>query len=444
MHSVAFYTLGCKVNQYETDAMMGLFESKGYKLVNFNDAADVYVINTCTVTSEGARKSRQVIRRAIKKNPESIVAVVGCYSQIAAKEIEKIKGVDLIVGTKEKHKIVELIERTAKSHRNLLPFVHVKDINNLNVFEEISPYIYKERTRAFVKIQEGCNQYCSYCIIPYARGPIRSRKLKEILKEVKELSNKGFKEIVLTGIHLGIYGKGSNDEKINNKEIGLKNILEELIKIEGIERIRLSSIEPTEVSEEIIYIMKNSGKVCPHLHIPLQSGSREILNKMNRPYNPDQYRKIVSRIREGVKDVAITTDIMVGFPGETQDLFEETLRFVQEIEFSRTHIFKYSPHYGTAAASLPDQVPSKVKDIRSSILENIAKEQEYKFYKGFLGRTLKVLIEQEYNKSDNLMTGYTENYIPVNLSCNHTLQGTIQDVKLKELKEGYVFGVKTS
>ena len=361
MPSAAFYTLGCKVNQYETDAMMGLFESKGYKLVDFDDTADVYVINTCTVTSQGARKSRQIIRRAVKKNPDSIIAVVGCYSQVAEEEIKKIEGVDLILGTKDKHKIVELVESIAKSHRNLSPFVHVCDISKLNVFEEISPYIYKERTRAFIKIQEGCEQYCSYCIIPYARGPARSREPKAILREAKKLSERGFKEIVLTGIHLGTYGKGLNNEKITNKGIGLEYILKELIKIDGIERIRLSSIEPTEISKELIDIMKNSSKICPHLHIPLQSGSYKILKKMNRPYTPEQYKKIISKIREEIKDVAISTDVMVGFPGETQDLFDETLKFIEEIGFSRTHIFKYSPHPETLAASLPDQVPSKVK-----------------------------------------------------------------------------------
>ncbi|HHY13486.1 MAG TPA: tRNA (N(6)-L-threonylcarbamoyladenosine(37)-C(2))-methylthiotransferase MtaB, partial [Thermoanaerobacterales bacterium] len=429
MPSIAFYTLGCKVNQCESDAMIGLFKNKGYELVDFSDIADIYVINTCTVTKGGARKSRQIIRRAIKRNPQSIVVAVGCYPQVAVEEIKKIKGVDLILGTRDKNKIFELVENMVEPCQSS-PLVHVSDINKINEYEEISPFIYNKRTRAFIKVQEGCNQYCSYCIIPYARGPIRSRKVEEVLYEAEKLSSKGFKEVVLTGIHLGAYGKGRYDERIDDKEIDLLYLLQELTKLEKIKRIRLSSIEPTEISAGLIDMIKNNEKICPHLHIPLQSGSKEILEKMNRPYTPEEFKAIVKNIREEVRDISITTDIMVGFPGETKEHFNETLTFVKEIGFSSIHVFKYSLHSGTVASTFPNQVPSKTKDKRSRILTDVAKKQECGFYEKYLGETLKVLVEQEYGKRENHVIGYTQNYIPVFFEGNIDLKGTIQNIKL--------------
>lgn len=432
MPKVAFYTLGCKVNQYETDAMMGLFKSKGYEIVDFEDIADVYIINTCTVTGEGARKSRQIIRRAVKKNPEAVIAVVGCYAQISPEKVIDIPGVDVIVGTNNKSRIVELVEQSRKSS---LPLIHVNDIKKETEFEEISPYLYRGRTRAFLKIQEGCNQFCSYCIIPYARGPIRSRDPERILEEAYKLAEQGFKEIVLTGINLGAYGKDLDEHSIN-----LEDIIKIICPIQGIERIRLSSIEPTEITENLIEAIKKYYKVCNHLHIPLQSGSLDILEKMNRPYTPDEYKRIINRVREEIPDVSITTDIMVGFPGETHHHFEETLRFVKEVTFSRIHVFKYSRRPGTPAASFSNQVPAKEKELRSQTLMKLAHLQEIDYYKAFIGRNLKVLVEQEFKGVNGFLEGYTDNYIPVCLKGDLSLQGEIVAVKLLEIKDKYVLG----
>lgn len=430
MNTVAFYTLGCKVNQYETDAMEELFEKKGYKIVNENDIADVYVINTCTVTNLSDRKSRQFISRAKKKNKDALIAVVGCYSQVAPEEVSKIEGVDVIIGTTDRNKIVELCEK-AKVNKEKINIV--RNIKTQKEFESINIQDIKSKTRAYIKIQDGCNQFCSYCIIPYARGPIRSRDLDDIIKETRNLAEAGFKEIVLTGIHVASYGK-------DKKNISLIEVLEEVGKIDKIERIRLSSIEPTLIDHEFMERIIKIGKVCDHFHLSLQSGSPTVLKRMNRKYTPEEYRNIVNIIRQYMPNAGITTDIIVGFPGETDEEFKETYDFVREIGFSRIHVFKYSPRRGTPAAKYENQVDGNVKNIRSEKLISLGEELMKRFNSNFIGATLSVLFEEKSKKDEDLMEGYTTNYIRVKAKKDLSLIGEIVDVKIKEGKDDYLVG----
>jgi len=430
MNTVAFYTLGCKVNQYETEAMEELFEKNGYKIVNENEVADIYVINTCTVTNLSDRKSRQFISRAKKNNKDALIAVVGCYSQVAPEEVSKIEGVDVIIGTTDRNKIVELCEK-AKANKEKINIV--RNIKAHKEFESIKIKDIKSKTRAYIKIQDGCNQFCSYCIIPYARGPIRSRALDDILKETKNLAEAGFKEIVLTGIHVASYGK-------DIKNISLIEVLEEVGKIDKIERIRLSSIEPTLIDHEFMDRIVKIGKVCDHFHLSLQSGSPTVLKRMNRKYTPEQYKDIVNIIRQYMPNAGITTDIIVGFPGETDEEFNETYEFVKEIGFSRIHVFKYSPRRGTPAAKYEKQVDGNVKNIRSERLISLGEELMKRFNSNFIDATLSVLLEEKSKKDKDLMEGYTTNYIRVKAKKDLSLIGQIVDVKIKEGKDDYLVG----
>ncbi len=424
METVAFYTLGCKVNQYETEAMKELFEKAGYTIVEAEDKADVYVINTCTVTNLGDRKSRQFIRRAKRNNPESIIAVVGCYAQIAPDEVLSIEGVNIILGTKDRNKVVEYVEQAKKSQEKINV---VEDIMKTNEFEEMTIEKMQGKTRAYLKIQEGCNQYCSYCIIPYARGPIRSRKLEDIVHEIHRLEQHGFKEIVLTGIHIASYGK----------DLG-KNTLLDVIRsahnAEGIQRIRLSSIEPTIMSEAFVEELSKLEKVCPHFHLSLQSGCDETLKRMNRKYTTDEYREVVNRLRKTWPDVSITTDIMVGFPGETEEEFEKTMAFVKEIQFSQIHVFKYSPRKGTPAADYPNQIDVSIKQIRSEKLIQLARESSIAFRKKFIGTSRHVLFETASNELEGYYEGFTDNYLKIFCSSDtFPLEGKILKVKLEKI-----------
>lgn len=401
MKRVGFHTLGCKVNQYETDAMEKLFEKSGYNIVADSDMAEIYVINTCTVTNLSDRKSRQFIRRAKKINPESIIAVVGCYSQVSPDEVEKIDGVDVIIGTTERNKIVDLCEKAKRDKKRINI---VRDIKEYYEFEDISIEDIKSKTRAYIKIQDGCNQYCSYCIIPYARGPIRSRIIEDILTEAKRLSNAGFKEIVLTGIHVASYGKDLID-------IDLGVLIEKISKIDGIERIRLSSVEQNLISREFLEKITKTKKVCDHFHLSLQSGSNTVLNRMNRKYTREEYKEKVKLIREYMPDAGITTDIIVGFPGETEEEFKETLDFVKDISFSKIHVFKYSKREGTPAARMKEQVDGRIKNERSKTLIDLGEDLSKSFNKKFVGNSLKVLYEE--NRQEDIYEGYTTNYIRV-------------------------------
>lgn len=430
MNTVAFYTLGCKVNQYETEAMEEIFEKEGYKIVNENEIADIYVINTCTVTNLSDRKSRQFISKAKKNNKDALIAVVGCYSQVAPEEVSKIEGVDVIIGTTDRNKIVELCEK-AKVNKEKINVV--KNIRTQKEFETINIKDIKSKTRAYIKIQDGCNQFCSYCIIPYARGPIRSRDLDDIIKETKKLAEAGFKEIVLTGIHVASYGK-------DKKDISLIEVLEEIGKIDKIQRIRLSSIEPTLIDHDFMERIVKIGKVCDHFHLSLQSGSPTVLKRMNRKYTPEEYKNIVDIIRQYMPNAGITTDIIVGFPGETEEEFNETYEFVKEIGFSRIHVFKYSPRRGTPAAKHENQVDGNIKSIRSERLISLGEEQMKKFNSNFIDATLSVLFEEKSKKDENFMEGYTSNYIRVKAKKDLSLIGSIVNVNIKEGKDDYLVG----
>lgn len=430
MLKVAFYTLGCKVNQYETEAMEELFERKGYEIVGEDEIADIYVINTCTVTNLSERKSRQFISRAKKKNRDALIAVVGCYPQVAPEEVAKIEGVDVIVGTTDRNKIVELCEKAIANKEKINV---VRNIRTQKEFESINIKEIKSKTRAYIKIQDGCNQFCSYCIIPYARGPIRSRDLDDIIKEANNLADAGFKEIVLTGIHIASYGKDKRD-------ISLIDVLEEVGKIDKIQRIRLSSIEPTLINREFMERVVKIGKVCDHFHLSLQSGSPTVLKRMNRKYTPQQYKEIVNIIRDFMPNAGITTDIIVGFPGETEEEFNETYNFVREIGFSRIHVFKYSPRRGTPAAKFENQVDGNVKNIRSDKLISLGEELMKEFHLKFIGSTLSVLFEEKSKKDKDYMEGYTTNYIRVKAKKDLQLIGEIVDVRIKEAKDDYLIG----
>lgn len=423
MKTVAFYTLGCKVNQYETEAMAELFQKNGYSVVNAEDKADVYVINTCTVTNLGDRKSRQFIRRAKRMNKDAIVAVVGCYVQVSPDEVFEIEDVDLVIGTSDKNKIVELCEEVKEKNKRMKI---VEDIMKVREFEEMSIDEVKGKTRAFIKIQEGCNQYCSYCIIPYARGPVRSRNLENIVKEVEKLGRRGFKEIVLTGIHIASYGKDLGD-------IRLIDVIESIHDVEGIERIRLSSLEPTIITEDFMNRLSKLPKVCDHFHLSLQSGSNTVLKRMNRKYTTEEYLSIVKLIRKYMPDVGLTTDIIVGFPGETDEEFEETYDFVKEVGFSRIHVFKYSPREGTPAAKFKNQVDGTVKTERSKKLIELGERLTKTFNERFVGKIMDVLFEEEVKGKSGLIEGYTTNYIRVAALGDSSIEGRILPVRMNRI-----------
>lgn len=428
---VAFATLGCRVNLYETEAMMEKFIKEGYEIVDFHEFADVYVINTCTVTNMGDKKSRQMIRRAKKINEDSIVAVVGCYAQIASEDISHIDGVDVILGTRNKGEIVYWVNRAREEKKQIIV---VKDVLKNKVFEDLNIDEYQDKTRAFLKIQDGCNKFCSYCLIPFARGSVCSKSPEKVLQEVKKLSEHGFKEIILSGIHIASYG---NDLE---GDWNLTKILEEINKVEGIERIRIGSIDPNFFTEETIIKISSLEKMCPHFHLSLQSGCDETLKRMNRKYSALDYKNSVYNLRKYIKDVSITTDVIAGFPGETEEEFEKTYEFLKEIELSKMHIFRYSTRKGTKASKMENQVQANIKEHRSFKLGELDKQLEQKFINKFIGRKMKVLFEQLVNGSENIYEGYTENYIKVLVKSEKNLEDKILEVKLTSVKEGYALG----
>ena len=405
---VGFHTLGCKVNQSETEAMTALFLDKGYQLGEFEAYCDVYVINTCTVTHAGDRKSRQMIRRAKQINPQAIVVVTGCYAQTSPEAVAAIEDVDIILGTNMRHLIVDEVEAFAGSRVQL-----VDEKDTLTDFEEISMDRVIQKARAYLKVQEGCEQFCTYCIIPYARGPLRSRSMENTLQEAKKLEQAGFKEIILTGIHLGAYGKPSEAEREAGavQQVTLADLCEMLLNETSFERIRLSSIEPTEVDDHLLRLFAENRRMCRHLHLPLQAGDDDVLEAMHRPYNTEQYRQEMARIREAVPDIALSTDLMVGFPGETDEQFENSLRFCDEIAFSSMHLFKYSPRQGTPAAGYPNQVPNEVKDIRSKRMQEMAERNMLRYMEAYLGQIVEVLVEEQ--RSDGIWLGHTDTYLHV-------------------------------
>ena len=396
MKKVAFYTLGCKVNQYETNVMSDMFKNDGYDIVEFEDVADVYVVNTCTVTNMSDRKSRQVIRRAKQVNPDSILCVVGCYAQVAKAELEKIDDIDIILGTNEKNEILQAVKQVeAEKKINC-----VSDVMKVRKYTNWDATAYTSHMRAEIKIQDGCDRFCTYCIIPYARGPVRSREATDIIDEIKRIALTGVKEIVITGIHISSYGKDIS------KDFRLIDLLEQIDKIEGIDRIRLGSLEPLIITEDFVSRIKKLTKVCNHFHLSLQSGCDETLKRMNRRYTTEQFASIVDLLRKEIKDVALTTDIIVGFPGETDEEFNQTFEFLKKIKFSKMHVFRYSPRKGTPAATYPNQVDGNKKEARSDKLIELSDKYESEFASQYIGKEIEVLFENETE-------GHTTNYIKV-------------------------------
>lgn len=428
---VAFSTLGCRVNQYESEAMAEKFIREGYQIISFNEFADVYVINTCTVTNIGDKKSRQMIGRARRLNENAIIAVVGCYSQIAPLEVSKIEGVNIILGTRNKGEIIYWINRYREENKQQ---VAITEVLKNNVFEELNIEEYQDKTRAFLKIQDGCNRFCSYCLIPFARGAVCSKKPEKVLQEVNELAFHGFKEIILSGIHTASYGVDFN-EKYN-----LIDLLEAIDKIEGIERIRIGSIDPNFFTEDTIDRIKMIKKLCHHFHLSLQSGCDETLKRMNRQYSSNKYKEVVENIRNNVSNVSITTDVIVGFPGETNEEFDETYSFLEGIKLTKMHIFKYSPRKGTKASIMKNQINGKIKDERSSKLIELSNKLEKQFHFKFINSTMNVLYEKELESSENLYEGYTSNYIKVIVKSKDNISGKIMSTKLHNIVNDYVEG----
>lgn len=428
MKKAASFALGCKVNQYESEAIAELFAEKGYEIVGIDEEADVYVINTCTVTNFGDKKSRQLIRKVKRQNENAIVAVVGCYAQTAPKELMEIAGVNLVIGTKDRAQIVEMVEQYDRANgvEN-----HVSDIMKERVFEPLSIQKLANRTRAYLKIQDGCSQYCSYCIIPYARGPIRSREPQEVVAEVKRLAENGFKEVVLTGIHVASYGK-------DRRDTSLLDILKQVHEVEGIERIRFSSIEPNVVTEEFAQTMAALPKVCDHFHLSLQSGCDKTLKEMNRKYDTEKYRQAAATLRKYLPKVALTTDIIVGFPGETEEDFRESYAFAEEIGFAKIHVFPYSPKRGTPAAARKDQLLNAVKSERSHTLIQLSDRMAADFLADAVGTDEEVLYERAVG--DGIYEGHTTNYMKVHGRSEADLTNRIAKTRITRAEGEMLFG----
>ena len=426
MRKVASYTLGCKVNQYDTEAVLEKFKEAGYEITEFSEYADVYIVNTCTVTHLSDRKCRQMLRKTKKINPDSTLVAMGCYAQIAADKIkEQVNEIDIIVGTDKRNQIVELVEEFEQGQEEMINIV--SNIMDVREFEEMTISHIGERTRVYVKVQEGCNNYCSYCIIPYTRGKFRSRKEDQVFEEVKKLAALGFKEIILTGIHVLAYGKDLGDTN-------LIKLLKRVHDIEGIERIRMSSIEPVAITEEFINALREMPKVCHHFHLSLQSGSDTVLRRMNRKYTADEYAKSVEALRALWPDVALTTDIIVGFPGETDEEFEETLEFVKRVQLAQIHIFPFSPREGTPAAKMKNQIAPEVKEKREKALALEEEVLRKSFMNQFIGEEMDVLFEKH---QEGYVAGYTSNYLRVQVAGDESIENTIRKVKIEKQIDGH-------
>ena len=428
MKKVASHALGCKVNQYESEAIAELFAQKGYEIVDIDEWADIYIINTCTVTNFGDKKSRQLIRKVKRQNPEAVVAAIGCYAQTAPDEIKNIEGVNLIIGTKGRKDIVDLVESYVPEMGVVST---VGQIAKEREFEHLTISKLADRTRAYLKIQDGCSQFCSYCIIPYARGPIRSRDPEDIMDEVKVLAENGFKEIILTGIHVASYGK-------DLKGVTLLDVIKRVQEQEGIERIRFSSVEPNIVTEEFASELSKLDKVCDHFHLSLQSGCDRTLKRMNRKYDAAGYERAVEILRKYFPNVAITTDIIAGFPDETDEDFEKSLEFAKKIGFAKIHAFPYSPKRGTPAAVMPNQILNAVKNERTSRLIEASDRMADEFIKSFEGRVMPVLYEREIEH--NIYEGYTTNYIRVLSESSENIKNKILDTEIMSSEDEKAIG----
>ncbi len=429
--TVAICTLGCKVNSYESEAVIEQFVKNGYSVTGFDKVSDVYIINTCTVTHLGDRKSRQMIRRTKQLNPDAVLVVMGCYSQTAPEDVNAIPEVDIVLGNTEKANAYHIVEEFLENHQRIF---HVTDISNEPEFEELSVTSYEGKTRAFLKVQDGCNNFCTYCIIPYARGRIRSRKLENCVQEAKRLSENGYHEIVLVGIHLASYGKEKENAPL------LIDLLSAIHKIDGISRIRMGSLEPTLFDEDFIERLKSLPKICRHFHLSMQSGCDETLRRMNRKYTTKEYAEAVKNIRKAFPDAAITTDILTGFPGETEEEFLKTLQFVEKIRFADAHVFKYSVRRGTRAAKMEGQVPADVKEARSQKLIHKTQKSRDAFLKKQIGNTVSVLFERKHKGISGLYEGKTDHYITVLAKSETDIEGLFFDVFIQDVKDGYALG----
>lgn len=419
---VGIHTLGCKVNSYESEYVISLFKEKGYEIGNFEDICDIYIINTCTVTNQSDAKSRKIINQAIRKNSNACIVAMGCF--IEANKDTNIDGVDILIGNKDKSQIVELVETYLKTKNKITRLYD--DLGK--DFEDMYITNYEGRTRAFVKIQDGCDNFCSYCIIPYVRGRCRSKNYNKVLEEIETLTQNNYKEIVLTGIHTGRYGK----------DIGttLSNLLQDILKIKGLYRLRISSIEITEITDEILEIIQKNNVIAEHLHIPLQAGSDEILKLMNRKYDTEYYEKIISKLRKINPNISISTDIIVGFPGETEELFNKTLAFSKKIGFSKIHVFPYSERKNTLAMKLPNHLDGEVKKARAKKLIELSKALEIEYMNNFLGTNIDVLIETSNN---NISYGHTSNYLYIKIPGKYNSEDIVK-VHLTEVDYPYIIG----
>ena len=430
MRKAAFHNLGCKVNSYETEAMQQLLEDAGYEIVPFREGADVYIINTCSVTNVADRKSRQMLHRAKKMNPSAAVVAFGCYVQAAGAELKKDEAVDLIVGNNQKKDLVQILDDYFTDHENS---GEILDIGHSQEYEELHIRRIADHTRAFIKVQDGCNQFCSYCIIPYTRGRVRSRRPEDIEHEVRGIAEAGYKEIVLTGIHLSSYGVDFKDEQQEN----LLTLIKRLDQIPGIERLRLGSLEPRIVTREFAKELARLRTICPHFHLSLQSGCDATLKRMNRRYNAAEYQACCEILREEFDNPAITTDVIVGFPGETEEEFAETERFLKAIHFYEMHIFKYSRRAGTRAADMPDQVPEGTKSVRSDILLALEKQQSLEYRGRFLGTEEEILLEEPIEiDGTKYMMGHTRQYVKGAVPYEEGLKNkTVKGIFTKALNE---------
>ncbi len=429
--SIAFKTLGCKVNQYDTEALKGLFRESGFRVLSFSKRADVYLINTCTVTHQAARKSRKMIRRAKKSNPRALVVAAGCYSQAQPDEISSLKEADLVLGTRNRSQLPGLVkERLAgeEGPKNL-----VEDYLRGDAYEELGVRGFTGHTRAMVKVQEGCEQHCSYCLVPEARGPLRSRSLEQTLEEIRALVAAGYDEVVLTGIHLGAYGK-------EQKGMSLSRLVTTILEEVELPRLRLSSLEMGEVDDLLLEVMAADKRLCRHLHLPLQSGSDKILSSMKRPYRAEEYRQRALFMLEKIPGLALTTDLMVGFPGEAQEDFDQTLKLVEGLPLSGLHVFPFSPRPGTPAFGFQNRVSAQVKKKRSARLMAAGKQKMKEFNSNFLGQTLEVLIEEERDLSSGSLVGLTDNYIRLYLEGEEDLKGRMVALRLEKLTTDGVWG----
>ena len=415
------------MNQYETNGMMQKFREAGYKIADIDEGkSDICIINTCTVTNMSDRKSRHALRKIKEKNPNAIIVSTGCYAQVAKEELEQMEKIDIVIGNDEKRDVVKFVEKYIKDKNRV---VDIQDISKQKEFVDMGQITYTEKTRAVIKVQDGCNQFCTYCIIPYARGRVRSRKIDNVVEEIRGIASEGIQEVVITGIHVASYGKDFD------KNDGLIELLEEINKIERIKRIRLGSLEPQIITDSFINRLTKLEKICHHFHLSLQSGCDETLKRMNRKYNTEIFREIVERLRKAYKDVILTTDIIVGFPGETEEEFNQTYEFLKEIKFYKMHVFPYSPRRGTVAEKMPNQIDGNIKEERSKKLIELSNRNQEEYNKEYIGKKVEVLFEE---KEGEFYKGHTQNYIVVKYKTDEHLENIIKAVEIKKSSIDYI------